>query len=143
MDGVEASSSGDSVRQRPLHAFSLPSPGEARVSGRPYARGWRPAFADSWSELVGPGAESDADPTRVSINARRSFEIVQRDLLALWETPKADGASPLRCAAAALELNAQVWGAFGPAAGQRHLHLVRRLEERLAATERQILAAEL
>src|SRR6266566_6398048 len=144
MDGVEARSSGESLKQRPLHAFSLPIPGEARLPPQPYARGWRAAFGDLWSELlVGPGAECDADPIRLGINARRSFEIVRRDLLALWEAPKAGGASPLRCAAAALELNAQVWRAFGPAAGQRQLHLLHRLEQRLAATEREILAAEL
>jgi hypothetical protein len=143
MDGVEAGSSVGSVGQRPLHAFSLPTPGEARLPGRPYARGWRPAFGGSWSELaVGPGIEGHVDPTRLGVNARRSFELVHRDLLTLWETPRAGRASPLHCAAAALEANAQVWRAFGPAAGHRHLHLRHRMEERLAATEREILAAE-
>jgi hypothetical protein len=87
----------------------------------------------SWSELaLGPGIEHHVDPTRLGTNARRSFEIVHRDLLTLWEAPRAGGVSPSRCAAAALESNAEGWRAFGPAAGERDSHLRHRLQERLS-----------
>jgi hypothetical protein len=49
----------------------------------------------------------------------------------------------LRCAALALDSSAVVWHALGPAAGKRHLHLLRRLEDSLSATDRQIRAAEM
>jgi hypothetical protein len=132
------------VSDNVLHAFSLPAPAEARSSRRPYQSGWRPAFSELWKEIAaGQGIEGQVDPTRVAINASRAFEVLQRDLLSLWHAPGSSRCSPLRCAAEALELNTQVWRAFGPAAGGRHLHLLRRLEETLAATERQIRAAEL
>jgi hypothetical protein len=48
----------------------------------------------------------------------------------------------LRCAAGVLEGCAIVWTAAGSADGERHVHLLRRLEERLAACERDVLSAE-
>lgn len=45
-------------------------------------------------------------------------------------------------AAQALEACAATWQAFGPVAGARQLHLVRRLEQRLAEHEQDVLAAE-
>jgi len=68
---------------------------------------------------------------------------VERELLALSKGPGASRRSVLRSAAVSLECSASVWHAFGPVAGQRHLHLLHRLEDTLAVAERQIRAAEL
>jgi hypothetical protein len=79
----------------------------------------------------------------VGIRAKQHFDVVQRDLLALWIGSGASPRSVLRSAAVPLECSARVWQAFGPVAGQRHLHLLRRLEDTLAVAERQMRAAEL
>ena len=49
----------------------------------------------------------------------------------------------LRSAVVPLECSARVWQAFGPVAGQRHPHLLRRIERTLARSERRVRAAEL
>ena len=79
----------------------------------------------------------------VAIRAKRHFEVVQRDLLGLWKGSDVSRRSVLRSAVVPLECSARVWQAFGPVAGQRHLHLLRRLEQTLARSERLIRAAEL
>ncbi len=68
---------------------------------------------------------------------------MQGDLLALWKGSDASRCTVLRSAVVSLECSARVWQAFGPVAGQRHLHLLRRLEQTLARSESFIRAAEL
>ena len=144
MAGLEARSSGWASAEPRLHAFSLSRSGADALPAPTGGLGWRPAFGDLWSQLaLGDCIERHADPRRLGIRAKGYFEIVHQDLLALWKGPGGSRGSVLHCAALALELSARVWQAFGPAAGQRHLHLFHRLEDTLAATERQIRAAEL
>jgi hypothetical protein len=101
-------------------------------------------FGELWSQIAGGDLiGAHADPRSVGVTAKRHFEVVQRDLLALWKEADASRRSVLRSAVIPLECSARVWQAFGPVAGQRHLHLLRRLEQTLARTERQIRAAEL
>jgi hypothetical protein len=105
---------------------------------------WRQLFGELWNQIAGGDLIGrHADPRSVGIRAKRHFAVVQRDLLALWKESDASCRSVLRSAVIPLECSARVWQAFGPVAGQRHLHLLRRLEETLARTERQIRAAEL
>jgi len=127
-----------------LHAFSLPS---FDANGRTGGIGGRGRFR-SFGELPDEVALGDlvgrrGDPASVAAEAKRRFEAVQRDLLALWKGSSASRRSVLRCAAVALEYSARVWHAFGPVAGQRRLHLLHRLEDALGAAEREIHAAEL
>lgn len=130
--------------ESPRRAFGLSSSAtHARTDGE-RVLDWRGPFGELWSklalgDLIGPYA----DPGSVGIEAMAHFEGVQRDLLALWEGSGASRRSVLRCAAVTLESSARVWQAFGPAAGQRHLHLLHRLEDTLILAERQIRAAEL
>lgn len=128
----------------PLHAFSLTN---SRVNVKPRrasrGAGWRHMFGELWSQvalgdLVGP----HADPGGVGIRAKQHLAVVERDLLALWKGSDTSHRSVLRSAVVPLECSARVWQAFGPVAGQRHLHLLRRLEETLAGAERQVRAAE-
>jgi len=79
----------------------------------------------------------------VGIEAKQRFELVQQELLSLWNGSGGGRRAVVRCAAVSLECSARVWRAFGPVAGQRHQHLLRRLDEALDATEREIRAAEL
>ena len=125
-----------------MHAFSLPArdlPPAARSDcGLPDELG------ELWSTLDGGeviGCEDD--PARLAVRAKAYFEVVSAHLLALSDSPQVRRSSALRCAALALELSARVWGAFGPAAGRRQLHLWHRLQDSLAATDRQVRAAEL
>jgi hypothetical protein len=62
--------------------------------------------------------------------------------MAQWEQPNLSPRTLLRCAALTLECNVLVWKGFGAAAGLRHLHLLHRLEDELAVTERRVRAAE-
>jgi hypothetical protein len=144
MASLEERLSGSVSADSPLHAFSLPG---ARADAQaPGARGlgWRQTFGDLWNQIaLGDLVGRHADPTSVAIKAKRHFEVVQRDLLALWKESGASRRSVLRCAAVPLECSARVWQAFGPVAGDRRLHLLRRLEGTLSTAERQILAAEL
>jgi hypothetical protein len=136
--------SGRVSTQSPLHAFSLPVPGADAETRGARGLGWRQSFGDLWSQVaLGDLVGRHADPMSVGIRAKRHFEIVQRDLLALWSGSGASPRSVLRSAAVPLECSARVWQAFGPVAGQRHLHLLHRLEDTLAAAERQTRAAEL
>ena len=130
--------------ESPLHAFSLPVSGGDAQSRSVKGLRWRQSFRELWSQIaVGDLVGGHADPGRVGIRARGHFEVVQRDLLALWQVSGASRRSVLRSAAVPLECSARVWQAFGPVAGQRQLHLLRRLEDTLLATARKILAAEL
>jgi hypothetical protein len=86
--------------------------------------------------------EPDAHPRRSALVARDGFERVRRDLLVQWEQPSLSPLTLLRCAARALECNVLVWKGFGAAAGLRHVHLLHRLEDELAVTERRVRAAE-
>jgi hypothetical protein len=105
---------------------------------------WRQVFGELWSQVAcGDLIGRHADPRSVGARAKRHFEVVQRDLLALWKGSDVSRRSVLRSAVIPLECSARVWQAFGPVAGQRHLHLLRRLEQALARSERQIRAAEL
>lgn len=144
MASLEERVSGSVSADSPLHAFSLPG---ARADGQPPGArglGWRETFGDLWNQIaLGDLVGRHADPTSVAIKAKRHLEVVQRDLLALWKESGASRRSVLRCAAVPLECSARVWQAFGPVAGDRHLHLLRRVEGTLLTTERQILAAEL
>jgi hypothetical protein len=144
MASLEARLSGWASAESPLHAFSLPSSGADAQAGSARGLGWRQSFGELWSQVaLGDLVGRHADPGSVGIRAKRHFEVVQRDLLALWKGSGVSRRSVLRCAAVPLECSARVWQAFGPVAGQRHLHLSRRLEDTLAAAERQIRAAEL
>lgn len=144
MAGLEAKSSGWASTGSPLHAFSLSRSSEGALSSRPGRLGWRRAFGALWSQVALRGCfERDADPGEVGARARVHVEVVHRCLLAQWKAPVGGRGPVLRCGAVALELSARVWQAFGPAAGVRQVHLLRRLEDALAASERQIRAAEL
>lgn len=144
MAGLEAKSSGWASTESPLHAFSLSRSSEGALSSRPGRLGWRRAFGALWSQVALRGRlERDADPEEVGARARVHVEVVHRCLLAQWKAPVGGRGPVLRCGAVALELSARVWQAFGPAAGVRQVHLLCRLEDALAASERQIRAAEL
>ncbi len=130
--------------ESPLHAFSLT---DSRVNTRPRrptgGAGWRRAFGELWSQVATADLVGHrADPRCVAIDAKQHFVVVERDLLASWNRSEASDGAVLRSAVVTLECSARIWQAFGPAAGQRHLHLLRRLEETLARTERQVRAAE-
>ncbi len=144
MASLEARLSRWASAESPLHALSLTSSlADAQAGGLPVLD-WRRPFGELWSQVaLGDLIGRYADPGSVGIGAKRHFEVVLRDLLALWEGSGASRRSVLRCAAVALECSASVWQAFGPVAGQRHLHLLHRLEDTLSAAERQIRAAEL
>lgn len=144
MADLQARLPGWASAEPPLHAFSLPSFDANAHAASTRGRGWFQSFGELWSEVA---LEDDplwrlADPASVGVDAKRRFELVQRALLALWKGPGASRRSVLRCAAVSLECSARVWRAFGPVAGERHLHLLRRLEEALGAAEREIRAAE-
>jgi hypothetical protein len=127
-----------------LHAFSLPSFDANGQTGGIGGRGWFRSFGELSGEVaLGDLVGRRGDPESVGVDAKRRFEAVQRDLLALWKGSSASRHSVLRCAAVALEYSARVWHAFGPVAGQRRLHLLHRLEDALGAAEREIRAAEL
>lgn len=144
MASLEARLPGWTSAEPPLHAFSLTSSHASTKARRAMEAVWREMFGGLWSQvasgdLIGP----HADPRSVGVRAKRHFEVVQRDLLALWKGSDLSRRSVLRSAVVPLECSARVWQAFGPVAGQRHLHLLRRLEETLSMSERQIRAAEL
>jgi hypothetical protein len=144
MASLEERLSGSASAKSQLHAFSLSSSGRDGQAGSAGGLGWRQSFGEQWDEIaLGDLVGRHADPRSVGIRAKRHFELVERDLLALWKGPGAGRCSVLRCAAVSLECSAGVWQAFGPVAGGRHLHLLHRLEETLAVAERQIRAAEL
>lgn len=101
-------------------------------------------LAKTWSKLTLSEAIEPADDARsLGVTAKGYFVVVGRHLLALSRSPQDGTGSAVRCGALALELSARVWQAFGPAAGRRHLHLWHRLEDKLAATDREIRAGEL
>lgn len=144
MASLEARLPGWASAEPPLHAYSLTSSHVSTKTRRATGAAWRQMFGELWSQvacgdLIGP----HADPRSVGIRAKRHFEVVHRDLLALWKGSDVSRRSVLRSAVVPLECSARVWQAFGPVAGQRHLHLLRRLEQTLARSERQIRAAEL
>lgn len=144
MAGSQARFPGWALAEAPLHAFSLPSFDAERRVGSARGRGWFQSFGELWGEVaIGAPVGRHADPGSVAIEAKRRFELLQRDLLALWGGSGASRRSVLRCAAMSLECSARVWRAFGPVAGERRLHLLRRLEEALGAAERELRAAEL
>ena len=127
----------------PLHAFSLTDSHASAKARRVKELAWRQVFGELWSQVAcGDLIGRHADPRNVAVRAKRHFEVVQRDLLALWRGSDVSRRSVLRSAVIPLECSARVWQAFGPVAGQRHLHLLRRLEQTLARSERQIRAAE-
>lgn len=140
----EIRTSGTGSAEPLLHAFSLPSSDED--AQRRSLRGvrWRQSAGELWGQIaLGDLVGGHADPRRVGLRARGDFEVVERDLLALWKGSGASSRSVLRSAALPLACCARVWQAFGPVAGKRRLHLLRRLEDSLMATERKVLAAEL
>jgi len=144
MASLEERLSGSASAKSQLHAFSLAISGRDGQAGSARGRGWRQSFGELWSQVaLGDLVGRHADSRSVGIRAKRHLELVERDLLALWRGPGAGRRSVLRCAAVSLECSASVWQAFGPVAGQRHLHLLHRLEDTLAVAERQIRAAEL
>lgn len=144
MAGLDARSSGWAPGESFLHAFSL---GDSDVDGRAAStdgRAWRRSFGELWRQVArGDAIGRLADPASVGAEAARHLTVVQLELLALWKGPCASRSSILRCAVVPLECSARVWYAFGPVAGQRRLHLLRRLEQTLGAADREIRAAEL
>ncbi len=144
MASLEARLPGWTPVEFPLHAFSLTSSHARAKARRARETVWRQMFGELWSQAVcGDLIAHHADPPSVGIRAKRHFRVVQRDLLALWEGADASRRSVLRSAVVPLECSARVWQTFGPVAGRRHLHLLRRLDETLAKREREIRAAEL
>lgn len=147
MTGLEARFSGWRSPGDPLHPFSLTSSRSVPCSGAPEASAGSPRWRQSLGELWNHAAPGDlagcqADPACVAIKARRDVASVQHELLALWQSPGASRLLVLRSAIVPLECSALIWQAFGSAAPPRHLHLLHRLEDTLAAAERQIHAAE-
>src|SRR5712692_3267968 len=131
------------------HAFSLPAERHNQTRAHTGAtRGWRCVFGELWSELALQSAVSACEPRRTSADVLHDARVItaeaRRQLGWLLAMPAgaAQVAPPLRCAAAVLEACATLWRAFGSAAGDRHVHLLRRLEERLADTERERMCAE-
>jgi|GEM_PF-3201388 hypothetical protein len=143
MAGSQARFSGWASAEPPLHAFSLPSFDVEARTGSTRGRGWFQSFGELWGEVaLGDPVGRHVDPQTVGGQAKRRFDLIQRDLLALWKGSGAGRRSVLCYAAVSLECSARVWRAFGPVAGQRHLHLLHRLEQALGAAEREIRAAE-
>ena len=106
------------------------------------AGGHTRAFAELWSELAVGDPMARSDPAWVAVAARRHIHVTQRELLALW-AKSSPTRSVLRLAVVPLLWSARLWSAFGPAAGDRRPHLLRRLEDSLTDRERQIRAGEL
>jgi hypothetical protein len=106
------------------------------------ANGRAPAFAELWNEVALGEPIAGADPTSVAAAARWHIHATQLELLALWTTPGVTSSAP-RLALVPLVCSAQLWRAYGPAAGDRRPDLLRRLEEALVQSERRIRAAEL
>lgn len=133
MASLEAGLSGWPSAEPPLHAFSLGDSLANPEAGCARGPGWRRVFGDLWSQVaLGDLVGRHADPTGVGRRAKRHLEVVQRDLLGLWNGSEVSRRSVLRSAVVPLECSAPVWQASGPVAGQRHLHLLRRLEQTLA-----------
>jgi hypothetical protein len=107
--------------------------------------GWRAILADCWDQEAAARLErlnrGDRDAT-----ARWARATIARAELTVRQRLDARGGSARRelaqAAARALEACAATWEAFGPVAGARQLHLVRRLEQQLAEHERIVRAAE-
>lgn len=144
MVGLEAWLPGWTSAEPSLHAFSLAGSCASTKAKRGDGATWRQLFGELWSQVAcGDLIDRHADPRSVGISAKRHFEVMQRDLLALWKGSDVSRCMVLRSAVVSLECSARVWQAFGPVAGQRHLHLLRRLEQTLAGSESLIRAAEL
>jgi hypothetical protein len=144
MGGFEAGASGWASIERPAHADVPPAALRVPEAQQSSAEdGWRSVFGELWSGLaLSMVGEPHAHPRRSALVAREGFEWVRRDLLVQWEQPSLNPRTLLRCAAIALECNVLVWKAFAGAAGPRHLHLLHRLEDELAVTERRVRAVE-
>jgi len=113
---------------------------------------WRETFANLWSELASTRAEArsqgclgadslgwacavlagSANLVSAAADQRRAdrdFDLIDQREQYLW------------CAVSALEASAAVWEEFGPAAGARRQHLMRRLEWRLEECDRGVVNA--
>lgn len=144
MDGLEAGVSGRGSGDSSLHAFSLVEPVGARVQVRAARTvGWRQSVADLWCQIATGDLFGCRQRSLIGSRAKRLFAVAHQDLIEVWKGPGVSRRSVLRNAAVALECSARVWQAFGPVAGDRRLHLLRRLEQTLAQAERDIRAGEL
>ncbi len=106
--------------------------------------GWREPFGELWGQAHLENSAGLGDLASVGMKAGHQVDVVQRGLLAVWG--RSGGASPrsvLRYAVMALQCSVEVWRAFGPAGGQRQVHLLRRLEDTLTATDREVRAGEM
>jgi hypothetical protein len=109
------------------------------------ARSWRSILADAWAETAERRSESlnASDVSATALWARRILTHTDITVRGQIDRPDANAREQLvRCAAEVLEACAAVWQAFGPVAGSRQVHLLRRLERQLAEHERAVLAAE-
>lgn len=149
MHNAEAGSDEWSSAQFGLRAFA----GSAAAFGAspsPAASGWRESFGELWCRLAIADPLRSADslerPTRVphvTADAKRQLSLAELELLSQLKDGKPTRHAALHVAAVALESSARIWQAAGPAAGECRLHLLRRLEQTLADTQRTIDAAEL
>lgn len=144
MDRLDAESSEPSSGRPLLYAFSLAGADRAQTRvGRPSAASWRDACGNLWGQLTVADVFDCQERSLVASRAKRLLAAVERDLLSTWESAGANQRAVLRCAVIALECSARVWQAFGPVAGERRPHLLRRTEDALACSERRIAVAEL
>jgi hypothetical protein len=140
MDGLEAGSS-DAARSR-SDAVERVGGGLERPPVGHNANGRAPTFAELWDEVAVGELSAGPDGTSVAAAARWHIHATQRELLALWTKSGATSSAP-RLAIVPLVCSTQLWRAYGPAAGDRRPHLLRRLEEALVHSDRQIRAGEL
>jgi hypothetical protein len=135
-----------------LHAFSLPAGAESPPPGAA-AGAWREAFGELWTELafhlLAGGGRPRRGPERGFARGGRLVIYGNDRLRGLLETSPSSGGDAgavatrlLGCAAGVLEGCAIVWAHSGAAGGERRMHLLRRLEARLAGEERELLCAE-
>ncbi len=143
MDGLEAEAPGWCSLEQLGDAFSLVEPAGARVCVRgARLAGWRQSVADLWGQLAIGDLFGCRQRPLVGSRAKRLLAVAHLDLIEVWAGSDASRRSVLRTAAVALECSARVWQAFGPVAGDRRLHLLRRLEDTLARAERDVRAGE-
>lgn len=95
-----------------------------------------------WGELARDGEPGCYGTTWAGTAARWQLRTATGDLLTLRRTARSSGRA-LCLALVPLVSCARLWRTFGPAAGNRRSHLLRRLEAELVYTQREIHAGEL
>lgn len=130
-------------------SFPLESSGHPPLheppGGESAPRGWRSEFADRWPALARARALREARGRDAVSWARSALAQSGGRLERLVSEQRATGPDHedcFSCGVAALEACAAAWGELAPVGGQRQMHLVRRLEQRLEREEADVLSGQ-